>query len=278
MSGHASGTGGSEASGDASGSGTLEARLGHRFANAELLQAALTHPSYANDHGGGCGNERLEFLGDAVLGLAVAELLYAAYPDWPEGHLTRARAALVNASALAEKARRLDLGRHARLGRTEQRGGGAEKERILANVFEAVVGALYLDAGLAPVVALVEREFRDELASGDVVHARDPKTRFQEWAHAAYQRTPRYRAEADSGVEDADDRFCVTVEVEGEVFGSGSGRTKRAAERAAARNALARVESREPPASSTEPERLAPEPGDPLAPPERRDPGALRDG
>jgi ribonuclease-3 len=221
-------------------------RLGHRFAAPALLDAALTHPSWANDHGGGGGNERLEFLGDAVLGLAVAQLLYAAYPDWPEGHLTRARAALVNASALAEKARRLELGRHARLGRTEERGGGAEKERILANVFEAVIGALYLDAGLPAVVALVEREFRAELAAGDAVHARDPKTRFQEWAHAAFQRTPRYRAEADSGVEEADDRFWVAVEVEGEVWGRGTGRTKRAAERAAARAALVRAEAPEP--------------------------------
>jgi ribonuclease-3 len=222
----------------------LEARVGHRFRDAQLLRTALTHPSYAHDHGGGCGNERLEFLGDAVLGLAVAQLLYAAYPDWPEGHLTRARASLVNASALAEKARHLALGRHARLGRTEQR-GGAEKERILANVFEAVIGALYLDAGLEAVVALVAREFHAELAAGDAAHARDPKTRFQEWAHAAHQRTPRYRAERDSGVEDADDRFCVAVELEGEVRGRGPGRTKRAAERAAAREALARAEALE---------------------------------
>ena len=262
--------GAAELPGDAPGSAALEARLGHRFADAELLRAALTHPSYANDHGGGCGNERLEFLGDAVLGLAVAQLLYAAYPDWPEGHLTRARAALVNASALAEKARRLELGRRARLGRTEQRGGGAEKERILANLFEAVIGALYLDAGLAPVVALVEREFRDELAAGDVVHARDPKTRFQEWAHAAYQRTPRYRAEADSGIEDADERFCVSVEVEGEVWGRGTGRTKRAAERAAARDALVREEARDPLGEAKD--------GDPIARPEPRDPGVARDG
>ena len=221
----------------------LEARVGHRFRDLELLRMALTHPSYAHDHGGGCGNERLEFLGDAVLGLAVAQLLYAAYPDWPEGHLTRARAHLVNASALAEKARHLALGACARLGRTEQRGGGAEKERILANLFEAVIGALYLDAGLAPVVALVEREFRTELAAGDAAHARDPKTRFQEWAHAAHQRTPRYRVDGDSGVEDADDRFCVVVELDGEAWGRGTGRTKRAAERAAAREALARAEA-----------------------------------
>lgn len=225
----------------------LEARLGHRFASSSLLEAALTHPSYAHERSAGCGNERLEFLGDAVLGLVVGRLLYERYPAWAEGHLTRARAALVRGSALAEKARDLELGRHARLGRTEQRSGGADKERILANLFEAVVGALYLDAGLEPVVALVEREFRAELDAGDAAHARDPKTRFQEWAHAAYQRTPRYRAEADSGVEEASDRFCVSVELDGEIWGRGTGRTKRAAERAAAREALARVEARDGP-------------------------------
>lgn len=222
-------------------------RLGLPVRDLDLLEQALVHSSWLHEHPDAAPghNERLEFLGDAVLGLAVARLLYAAYPEWPEGHLTRARASLVNASALAEKARHLALGRHARLGRTEQRGGGAEKERILANLFEAVIGALYLDAGLEPVVALVEREFRAELAAGDAAHARDPKTRFQEWAHAAYQRTPRYRAEGDSGVEDADDRFRVVVELDGEVWGRGSGRTKRAAERAAAREALARAEARD---------------------------------
>ncbi|HEX2484728.1 MAG TPA: ribonuclease III [Myxococcota bacterium] len=244
----------------------LEERLGHRFAAPALLEAALTHPSYANDHGGGGGNERLEFLGDAVLGTAVAQLLYAAYPEWQEGHLTRARAALVNASALAEKARRLELGHHARLGRTEQRGGGANKERILANLFEAVIGALYLDGGLPPVLAFVEREFGAELAAGDAVHARDPKTRFQEWAHAAYQRTPRYRAESDSGIEEADDRFCVAVEIDGEVWGRGTGRTKRAAEVAAARAALGRAEAADggpssgPPGGAPAPS--APDPAD----------------
>lgn len=221
----------------------LEERLGHRFRDPSLLREALTHPSWAHDHGGGCGNERLEFLGDAVLGVAVARLLYAAYPAWREGHLSRARASLVNASALAEKARRLGLGGHALLGRTEQRGGGTQKQRILANVFEAVLGAIYLDAGEEAVVALVEREFRAELEAGDAALARDPKTRFQEWAHAAFRHTPRYRGEGDSGVEEAGDRFRVAVELDGEVWGRGAGRTKRAAEQAAARDALARAEA-----------------------------------
>jgi ribonuclease-3 len=224
----------------AEGERELEARLGHRFGDVGLLRAALTHPSFAHERGEGSGNERLEFLGDAVVGLVVGRLLYETYPEWPEGHLTRARASLVNAGALAERARALRLDEHARLGRTERR-SGAVKERILANLFEAVVGALYLDAGLGRVFELLRREFAAPLASGDAVHARDPKTHFQEWAHAERRSKPRYRTEADSGVENADDRFEVAVELDGDVWGRGTGRTKRGAERAAAREALERA-------------------------------------
>jgi ribonuclease III len=223
----------------------LEERLGHRFGDSVLLREALTHPSFAHEYGEGDGNERLEFLGDAVLGLVVGRLLYERYPDWPEGHLSRARSALVNGVALAERARALRLGEHARLGGSERRSGGAEKRRILANLFEAVVGALYLDGGLDPVVALVEREFGDALGSGDALRVRDPKTRLSEWAHAARRKMPRYRVERDSGVENADERFEVSVVFDEEVFGRGIGRTKQAAEHAAAGEALARLEGEE---------------------------------
>jgi ribonuclease III len=224
----------------------LEARLGYSFANPALLLDALTHPSYAHERGEGSGNERLEFLGDAVLGLAIARLLYERYSDWSEGHLSRARSALVNGIALADRARALRLGEHARLGGSERQGGGAEKRRILANVFEAVVGALYLDGGLEPVIALVEREFAEGLASGDALRARDPKTRLSEWAHASRRRMPRYRVERDSGVENAEERFDVSVTLDEEIVGRGVGRTKQAAEHAAAREALARIESAGP--------------------------------
>src|SRR5262245_57865058 len=220
----------------------LEERLGYRFANPALLLDALTHPSYAHERGEGSGNERLEFLGDAVLGLAIGRLLYLRYGDWSEGHLSRARSALVNGHALADRARALRLGEHARLGGSERQGGGAEKRRILANVFEAVIGALYLDGGLPPVIALVEREFADGLASGDALRARDPKTRLSEWAHASRRRMPRYRVERDSGVENAEERFDVSVTLDEEIVGRGVGRTKQAAEHAAAREALARIE------------------------------------
>jgi ribonuclease III len=222
--------------------GKLEERLGHRFADPLLLQTALSHPSYAHERGEGRGNERLEFLGDAVLDLAVAELLYHAYPDWPEGHLSRARASLVNGASLAQRARDLELGSHARLGRSELRGGGASKDRILANLFEAVVGALYLDGGLEPVLRLVKREFGAALASGDALRARDPKTRLSEWAHATRRHMPRYRVEQDTGEENAEARFEVSVSFDDECWGRGVGRTKQAAESAAAGEALARIE------------------------------------
>jgi len=218
----------------------LESVLEHAFADPALLETALQHPSYSHEEHGTRGNERLEFLGDAVLELVTAELLFRAHRSWEEGHLTRARAALVNTRALAAHARLLDLPRHLRLGRTE-REGGAAKESILANVFEAVVGALYLDGGLGPVAALAKRLFADALAPGSDAFAADPKTRFQEWAHAALAATPRYAAVNDSGVDDDETRFAVEVRVGDRVWGRGRGRTKRAAERAAAEAALQRL-------------------------------------
>jgi ribonuclease-3 len=227
----------------------VAAALGHAFATPARLETALTHPSFAAEHPDTESNERLEFLGDAVLDLVVPRLLFERQPDWREGQLTRARAALVNTRALSKQARALGLGQAARLGRTEQGDGesGTEKDSILANLFEAVIGALYLDGGLAPVVALVKRLFADAFASGEAVLARDPKTHFQEWAHARLGVTPHYRAIADSGVEEAEDRFTVEVRIGDEVWGSGVGRTKRAAERAAAARGLEHAGTQETP-------------------------------
>jgi ribonuclease-3 len=221
----------------------LAALLGHSFRDPALLRTALTHPSRAYEEGGGRGNERLEFLGDAVLGLVVAELLFEERPDWPEGDLTRARAALVNSRALAARAHALGIAHFARLGRTEQRSGGARKDRVLANLFEALVGALYLDGGLGVARAFLERALGPDLRAGARVLEPDPKTRFQEWAHMRFQATPSYRAVSDSGVENDEQRFSVEVLVEGEAWGRGTARTKRAAERAAAEEALRRVDA-----------------------------------
>jgi ribonuclease-3 len=216
-------------------------KLGHRFEDSALLATALTHASAAFERDGTRGNERLEFLGDAVLDLVVARLLYSAHPDWREGELTRARSALVNTRFLARQARTLGLSEYLVLGRTERRSGGTEKERVLANLFEAVIGALYLDGGLAPVFRLVESCFGEALA-GEATLQRDPKTRFQEWAHATLRETPRYTVLEDTGVEEAEDRFTVAVTVSGEAWARGCGRSKRAAERAAAAEALAKLE------------------------------------
>jgi ribonuclease-3 len=217
----------------------LEQATGHRFANPKLGEMALAHPSWAHERGGGRSNERLEFLGDAVLGLVVARWLFERQPDWSEGELTRLRASLVNGPSLAGRARELGLGRLVRLGKTERVSDGRDKDSILANCFEAVVGAIYLDGGLAAVEPLLERCFAGDLAQGRV--PRDAKTAFQEWAHAHRQQTPKYRTVADSGVDDDDDRFTVEVLVGDEAWGRGVGRTKRAAERAAARAGLVRA-------------------------------------
>lgn len=229
--------------------------LGHRFADRSVLELALTHPSAAFERDGSRGNERLEFLGDAVLDLLVARMLFETHPSWSEGDLTRARAALVNTRSLAARARALDLPAYLVLGKTEQRSGGAGKERVLANLLEAVLGALYLDGGLAAVEGLVRRVFPEALAADLPVPRPDPKTRFQEWAHAELRETPRYETLADSGEEEAEDRFRVAVQVGGRRHGTGVGRTKRAAERAAAAAALAALEAGDPAAG------VAPEEG-----------------
>jgi ribonuclease-3 len=213
-------------------------RLGFLFEDAHLLETALTHPSESYERDGSRGNERLEFLGDAVLDLTIAGLLYEAHPGWSEGDLTRARATLVNTAALAAKARRLDLGDYVRLGGSERRSGGSEKDSILAGLFEAVLGAMYLDGGLEPVEALVRRIFPEAHDEDGTRPEPDPKTRLNEWALARFGRAPSYRLVDDSGVENAEDRFTVELLLDGKPWGSGTGRTKRAAEQVAAARAF----------------------------------------
>jgi ribonuclease-3 len=219
--------------------------LGYAFRDPALAELALSHPSYAHEVDGSRGNERLEFLGDAVLGLAVAEFFFEAHSDWSEGDLTRARAGLVNQQALAERARAIGLDRFVKLGRTERRTEGQRKDSVLANCLEAVIGAMYLDGGLPPVVALVERMFGEAVAQGISPQRRDAKTTFQEWTHARFQTTPRYRMVRDSGTDNDEERFTVEVVVGDEVWGTGMGRSKRVAERAAAEVALERGAARD---------------------------------
>ena len=217
---------------------SITAVLGYAFADRALLDLALTHSSYSHENDGGRGNERLEFLGDAVLDLAVSQILYEVHPEWDEGDLTRTRAGLVNQRSLAERARNLELGRFVKLGRTEARSGGCEKDSILANCFEALTGAIYLDGGLAPVEGFVRRVYGSALARNAARQKRDVKTEFQEWAHARFQQTPRYQTVEDSGADGDDARFAVEVSIGADAWGRGVGRSKRIAEGAAAADAL----------------------------------------
>ena len=219
----------------------IEDALGYAFGDASLLAIALTHSSSAHEADSPESNERLEFLGDAVLDLVVSRLLYERNPHWAEGRLTRARAALVNKESLASLARQVGLGSEIRLGRTELQSDGHEKDSVLANAFEALVGALYLDGGIDPVFGLVDRLF-GPVWNDEAVSARDPKTAFQEWAHAQQGITPTYSLIEDNNIDDSDDRFHVAVSLGEERWGDARGRSKRAAERSAAAIALERAE------------------------------------
>ncbi len=226
---------------------TLEAAIGHRFGDPDLLDAALTHASYANEHAGVQSNERLEFLGDAVLGASVARLLYDARPDWQEGDLTRALSRLVDRNSLASLARRYGLGPHLRLGRTERQSRGEEKESILADAMEAIFAAVHLDAGMDAVVALARHSFGDALDAEEISASRDPKTALQERVMARDGHFPTYTLLEDSGQEGDPVRFRVAVVMGDAPYAEGVGRSKRLAEKAAASVALERLDGDDPP-------------------------------
>ena len=215
----------------------LEAALGTGL-DAALLERALTHRSFAYENGGLPTNERLEFLGDAVLGLIVTDALYATHPDLPEGSLAKLRAGVVNTRALAEVARSLGLGRWLRLGRGEETTGGRDKNSILADTTEAVIGAVYLDRGIAVATVVVRRLF-DPLMSAAAREGAslDWKTALQELSASAGLGVPDYRI-GESGPDHAK-RFTAEVAMGGDVCGSGSGRSKKEAEQKAAEAAYA---------------------------------------
>jgi ribonuclease III len=216
----------------------LEAGLGHRFVRPEHLEVALTHRSMGDE----TQNETLEFLGDAVLSLAISDLLMRAFPDAQEGDLSKMRASLVNAEELAQKARRLDLGRWLRLGKGEERSGGRDKEKILAAAFEAVLGAVYLDVGYEPARRVVETHFGGDLRRDlEAPGHRDYKTRLQELTQRLYHETPVYTL-ADEYGPDHEKEFVVELAVGGRVLGRGRGRSKKLAEQAAAMEALAALD------------------------------------
>jgi ribonuclease-3 len=266
----------------------LEAALGHGFARPALLVCALTHRSSMNEQAGieqpveqrneeardAGNNERLEFLGDAVLGLVVAEALYLAHPEWHEGELTRIRAQLVSRKHMAEVAQAIGLGSYLRLSRGEERGGLRNKSTVLSNSMEAVLAALFLDGGMEPVRAFVRRyvmgeaaeELARELRSGAALG--NYKSALQERLQAARAGMPVYRVKSESG-PDHRKRFLVEVRLKtdegepGKALARGKGSTKKLAEQDAARRALERlgtgVAESSAPAAGTEEEDQAAE-------------------
>jgi ribonuclease-3 len=222
----------------------LETDLGHTFADRSLLDRALTHRSVSPEPGSNVAagdNEQLEFLGDAVLGMLVSEELLRAFPDWSEGQLSKSRARLVNESSLAATALQIDLGRYLRLGRGEEKTGGREKPALLADAFEAVVAAIYLDAGLEAARSFVLRALvAGALEAEAASPARsDHKSALQELLQAGGLGQAEYRVVEESG-PDHRKTFQIEVRASG-VSATGTGRTKKEAEQDAARSALAQL-------------------------------------
>ncbi len=219
----------------------LEQAIGYTFQDISLLQNALAHSSYANErwHNSLKSNERLEFLGDSVLGMLVADYLYRSFPDRPEGELTRMRADMVCEKTLAVVARRLDLGEHLLLGKGEEQGGGRTRESILADAVESVIAACYLDGGMDAAKAFVEKFILVNVPLRKLNNA-DYKTALQELVQQKKNQTITYRLAGESG-PDHDKQFVVELTLNGELFGIGEGSSKKRAEQDAARQALEKL-------------------------------------
>ena len=215
----------------------LSQRLGLRFSNLSMLTRALTHRSYVNENPDAIeDNERLEFLGDAVLDFIVGAWVYHRFPEMPEGNLTKMRSALVRNDQLAEFARHLNLGPALRLGRGESASGGSQRDGLLGSTFEALIGALYLDSGLKAVEDFV-KPLLEGVRELVLTKIHDPKSQLQEWAQAQKLGAPRYKTIATTGPDHAKE-FDVQVEIGGQVVGQGHGTNKHSAEHFAAKNAL----------------------------------------
>ncbi|UMY19689.1 ribonuclease III [Methylobacterium organophilum] len=216
----------------------LEARIGHDFADPDLLRLALTHVSKAGNSGRTGSYQRLEFLGDRVLGLAVAELLYAAFPEADEGELSRRLAGLVRRETCAAVSTQWQVGPHLELGIGEVQGGGRRNQTILADACESILGAVYLDAGFDKAKAIVREAFRPEQETA-APRGRDAKSALQEWAMARSLPIPVYEVVERSGPDHAP-VFRIAVRVKGIEPGFGTGSSKRVAEQEAAQSVLAR--------------------------------------
>lgn len=220
----------------------LEEKLGYRFRNIGLLEHAMTHSSYANEHrsAGITSNERLEFLGDSVLGMVVAEYLFSTHPDMPEGELTRTRAALVCETSLYEVARTLNLGRYLRLGKGEDAGGGRSRPSILADATEATLAAVYLDGGMDSVRPIIQAYILDKEQEKAV--DRDYKTSLQELVQRHPGQAVSYRLVDETGPDHAR-IFVMEVSVGGTPVGIGRGRSKKEAEQMSAKAALEKLDT-----------------------------------
>jgi ribonuclease-3 len=214
--------------------------LGRPFTDRDLLERAVAHRSWCAEVPGNPSNERLEFLGDAVLGLVVTDYLYRNYPDLPEGQLAQVRASVVNAEVLAEVAEEIELGAALRLGKGEDQSGGREKPSILSDAMEAVIGAVYIDGGWDAASELVMRLLGERIIEGAAgPGGHDYKTRLQELSARAFDELPRYHHVSEG--PDHAKRFSATVTVNGATLGQGEGRSKKQAEQAAARQAFERL-------------------------------------
>jgi ribonuclease-3 len=215
-------------------------KIGAEFTNLDLLDEALTHRSYLNERGQGNGNhnERLEFLGDAVLELIISEYLFNNYPDHPEGDLTSFRAATVKTDSLAETSREMEAGRYMKMSKGEEATGGRDKDYLLANVYEAILGAIYIDQSYKACQKFVEETLVPKIKN--IVKYRldiDPKTRFQEISQKIFKLTPTYKKVSEEG-PDHEKIFTMAVYVGDKELGQGRGSSKQRAEEKAAEQAL----------------------------------------
>ena len=219
----------------------LETAIGYRFHNISLLQNALTHSSYANErwHNSLLSNERLEFLGDSVLGMLVAEYLYRNFPDRPEGELTRMRADMVCEQTLAAVANRIGIGEHLLLGHGEEQGGGRSRNSILADAMESVIAACFLDGGMEAALGIVQKFILVEVPVKKL-HNTDYKTTLQELVQRKKNQTLIYALVGQSG-PDHNKQFVVQVSLNGSVVSKGTGTSKKRAEQDAARDATERL-------------------------------------
>ena len=222
----------------------LEEKLGYQFEQPALLENALTHSSYANESRDRemQSNERLEFLGDSVLGMVVADYLYRAHPDLPEGDLTRTRAALVCEGSLVEVAQQLGLGAYLKLGKGEDAGGGRTRPSILADAVEAVLAAVYLDGGIGSARKIIQKYILSREVAG-LTKPRDYKSALQELVQRESDQVLKYQLGGEEG-PDHDKRFFVEVTLNGTTIGSGSGRSKKEAEQMAAHMGIQSLESK----------------------------------